>query len=880
MTLIHKKMHKKDNLSPTPSLPAGLSKVDLSENALQILNRRYIRHGDDGKLAESTEEMFWRVAYHIAKVENEWGKPVEERAIQFYESMVSKKFFPNSPTFTGAGTPLGQLAACFVLPISDDMGKTSSGIFQTLRDAALIQQTGGGNGFSFSGLRPKGSQVNSSAGQATGPVGFLRVYDNAFGEIAQGGTRRGANMAVLRVEHPDIEEFIECKTNETHITNFNISVGVSDDFMKAVENDEMWDLKFPDVLDERYHQFEGSFEQASLLNIPLITHKQIRARELFNHIVAQAHHNGEPGLLFLDTANRGNPVPHLYHLEATNPCGEQWLGPYESCCLGSINLSQFFGDKQTIRWDELQKSVKTAVIFLDDVINANHFVPAVPQLKENALRARRIGLGMMGLADLMFHVGVRYGSSDGQELASQVIEFIRFHAMQTSIELAKERGAFPAIKGSIYDPENITWQVPHPLMEYQHDWGRPELNWEIILDGIQKHGIRNAAQTTIAPTGTIGTVAGCEGYGCEPLFALAYTRHVNDNGKDLALTYASPLFEQALVKNGTSEEKRKEIIDLVMRTGSCQKIDNLPEDIRHIFVVSQDINAEEHVRMQAAMQAFVDNSLSKTINFPADASQEEIANAYILAWKLGCKGITVYLTGSREKEVLETAITVENKEVHELITPLNPEYDQVWLKESEYQPRMWSEAKKPRPRFLPGQTFGIETPVGKTFVTINENGHRQPFEVFINTAKAGTDVAADSEAIGRLISYILRISSPIEPSQRLQEVWRQVNGLGGGRTLGFGPNRVRSLPDGVAQVLAEYMENRAEHITSLREESEPAAQLFTEESELGNINHNSWEKARDQQTIKIGDICPECGQAAVINEEGCRKCYACGYSEC
>ena len=876
--MIPKKSRKKNNLLPSPPLPEGLSKVNLSENAIQILNRRFIRHGEDGGLTESAEEMFWRVAFHIAKVEKDWEKPVEERAIQFYELMVSKKFFPNSPTFTGAGTPLGQLAACFVLPISDDMGKTSSGIFQTLRDAALIQQTGGGNGFSFSALRPKGSQVNSSAGQATGPVGFLRVYDNAFGEIAQGGTRRGANMAVLRIEHPDIEEFIECKTNENHITNFNISVGVTDIFMKAVENDENWELKFPDVLDKCYHQFEGSFEQASQLGIPLITHKQIRARELFNRIVAQAHHNGEPGLLFLDSANHSNPVPHLYHLEATNPCGEQWLGPYESCCLGSINLSQFLGEQQTIQWDELQKAVNTAVFFLDDVINANQFVPAVPQLKENAMRARRIGLGVMGLADLMFHVGVRYGSAEGQELASQMIEFIRFHAMQTSIDLARERGAFPAIKGSIYDPENITWQPPLALMEYQHDWGRPELNWKAILDGIRKHGIRNAAQTTIAPTGTIGTVAGCEGYGCEPIFALAYTRHVNDNGKDLALTYASPIFEEALVKSGIPEEKRKEIVEKVMRTGTCQNVDELPEEIRHIFVVSQDINAEEHVRMQAAMQVFVDNSLSKTINFPASATQEEIANAYLLAWKLGCKGITVYITGSREKEVLETRVTAEQKEAHELVTPLNQKDDQVWLKEAEFQPRMWTEAKKPRPRLLPGQTFGIETPVGKTFVTINENGHRQPFEVFINTAKAGTDVGADSEAIGRLISYILRISSPIEPSQRLQEVWRQINGLGGGRTLGFGPNRVRSLPDGVAQVLGEYMENRAERITD--EESKPINQVIRVEPALGDFNQTGWEKMRDQKMLKIGDICPECGQATVVNEEGCRKCYACGYSEC
>ena len=864
----------------TPPIPKELPKVELSENAYQVLSRRYIRHGEDGSLIETPEGMFWRVAYHIAKVEKGWGKDIKESAIQFYHLMASGKFYPNSPTFTGAGTPLGQLAACFVLPISDDMGKKSSGIFQTLRDAALVQQTGGGNGFSFSGLRPKGSLVNSSAGQATGPVGFLHVYDDAFGEIAQGGTRRGANMAVLRVDHPDIEQFIECKTNENHITNFNISVGITDAFMQAIENDENWDLHFPDVTHPKYHDFEGSFEQAEELGIPMVVYNQVRARGLFQKIVRQARHNGEPGILFLDTANRFNPVPQLYRLEATNPCGEQWLGPYENCCLGSINLSKFFSPQKKVDWNSLQTAIETSTRFLDDVIDANQYIPAVPRLKENAMRARRIGLGIMGLADLMFNVGIRYGSSEGQEFASQVIEFIRFHVMHTSIEMARERGTFPAITQSIYNPKNINWQPPQPIVPYDHDWERPTLRWEDILDGIRQYGIRNAAQTTIAPTGTIGTVAGCEGYGCEPVFALAYVRHMNDNGKDVQLIYASPLFDQALIDIGIPEENRKVIIEQVMREGSCQSINNLSENVRAVFVVSQDISAEEHVRMQAAMQAFVDNSISKTINFPAGAIEEDISKAYLLAWKLGCKGITVYLTGSREKEVLETMATIDQKQTNELVTPLEPVSQQTWLQESDLQPRMWTEAKKPRPRYLPGLTYGIETPVGKTFITINENGNQKPFEVFINTAKAGSDVAADSEAIGRLISLLLRISSPIEPSQRLQEVWRQMNGLGGGRPLGFGPNRVRSLPDGLAHVLAEYIENRAErHLGDVEPiQSNHFFERF--ESHTGVSNSSEWELKLNPELRKIGDICPECGQAAVINQEGCRKCYACGYSEC
>ena len=454
----------KKSLLPTPPLPKKLPKIELTENARQVLMRRYVRRGEDGKPAESVEGMFWRVAYHIAKVEETWGGDVMERAVEFYHLLTSKKFFPNSPTFTGAGTPLGQLAACFVLPITDDMGRDGAGIFQTLRDAALIQQTGGGNGFSFSRLRPAGALVKSSAGQATGPVGFLRVYDHAFGEIAQGGTRRGANMGVLRVDHPDIEDFIACKTNENHITNFNISVGITDAFMQAVQDDAEWELRFPDVNDPSYREYgKGTLEQAEAAGVPIRTYGVVKARDLFQKIVEQAHHNGEPGVLFLDAANRENPVPHLYPLEATNPCGEQWFGPYENCCLGSVNLNEHCGKDGSVDWEGLRQSVVTATRFLDDVVEANAYVPAVEKLKEAAFRARRIGLGIMGLGDLMYHVGVRYGSEKGQEFGAQVMEFVRYHSMQASIDLASERGPFPAIQGSIYDMDDLTWQPPQPL---------------------------------------------------------------------------------------------------------------------------------------------------------------------------------------------------------------------------------------------------------------------------------------------------------------------------------------------------------------------------------------------------------------------------------
>ncbi|RMF29378.1 MAG: adenosylcobalamin-dependent ribonucleoside-diphosphate reductase [Chloroflexi bacterium] len=836
--------------------------IPLSENALAVLKRRYLRKGPDGKPVETVGQMFRRVARHVAAVEAEWGDDPLAASEVFYRLLTELRFFPNSPTFTGAGTPLGQLAACFVLPIEDDMGRVPGGIFQTLRDAALIQQTGGGNGFSFSRLRPKGTFVHTSGGQATGPVGFLRVYDKAFGEIAQGGSRRGANMAVLRVDHPDIEEFITCKTDESAITNFNISVGITDAFMRAVINDEEWELRFPDVSHPAYRTFRGTLEEAERAGIPLKVYKRVRARDLFEKIVLQAHHNGEPGVLFLDAANRANPVPHIGSYECTNPCGEQFLLPYENCCLGSVNLAQHVRydeeGRAEVDWEKLRETVEQATRFLDDVVSANAYVPAVPQLKEAAHRSRRIGLGIMGLGDLMYHLRIRYGSEEAQEFAAQVMEFVRYHAMRASIELARRRGPFPAIKGSIYDPEELKWQPPRwpdwlgggP----QHDWKRPPLDWSAIVEGIRRHGIRNAAQTTIAPTGTIATVAGREAYRSQPLFALAYVRHVNDNGRDLELRYVSPLFLAAMEQADLDEATREQVIGEVLRKGTCQQIEALPDWIRHTFVVAGDIGAEEHVRMQAALQLFVDSAISKTVNFPETATPEDVARAYLLAWELGCKGLTVYVTGSREKVVLETLETKAKKQGEGRRDGRTETTDPA------VQPTPGVPVgKRPRPRRLPGQTYRIATPLGTAYVTVNENGGGEPFEVFLNVGKAGSDTAAVAEAIGRLISLLLRSPSPLSPTERLRQVVRQLEGIGGGRPLGFGPNRVRSLPDGVAQVLADYLQGREED---------------------GGGDGYVAPEAPAQLALRIGDLCPECGEAALVNEEGCRKCYACGYSEC
>lgn len=813
--------------------------IRLSSNSLEVLRRRYLRKGLDGKTMETPAQMFYRVASHLGAAESEFGGNAEKATRTFYDLLTSLRFFPNSPTFTGAGTPLGQLAACFVLPVEDDMGKHPDGIFQTLRNAALIQQTGGGNGFGFGRLRPRGDKVLASAGAATGPVGFLEAYDKAFGVIAQGGTRRGANMAVLPVHHPDIEEFITCKAEEGKVANFNISVGVTDAFMRAVRDDDEFDLTNP--RDDKVW-------------------RTVRARDLFEKIATFAHHNGEPGVLFLDEANRTNPVPHLYELEATNPCGEQYLGPYENCCLGSINLAQHLTEDGAIDWDLLEKTVADCTHFLDNVVQANSYVPAVPQLHGAAHRVRRIGLGIMGLADVMYAVGVRYGSEEAQDLAGQVMEFVRYHSMRTSIDLARHRGPFSAIRGSIYDPTNLQWTPPTPLKPYARDFGRPPLNWDAIVAGIKAHGIRNGAQTTIAPTGTIGTVTGCEGYGCEPVFALAYTRYVKEASGDVALTYVSPLFVQALDEAGIVGENRRRIVDEILHTGTCQHIGELPSSILHAFVVSQDITPEEHVRMQAALQRFVDNSISKTVNFPPEASVDDVKTAYRLAWELGCKGITVYVTGSRQEVVLETKATAEAKSKQngtgggpgsEAATGVSTQ------RETEVPP---IPTRKRRSSRLHGYTYRQPTPLGTAYITVNHDEHDEPFEVFLNVGKAGSDVAAVSEALGRLMSYILRMASPLDARERLQQIVYQLGGIGGGRPMGFGPQRVRSLPDAVAQVLSEYLnESETEALTK-------ASQPPAEQMEL--------------PLAHIGDLCPDCGQASMLYVEGCKKCHNCGYSEC
>ncbi|MBM3121383.1 MAG: ribonucleoside-diphosphate reductase, adenosylcobalamin-dependent, partial [Chloroflexi bacterium] len=545
------------------------------------------------------------------------------------------------------------------------------------------------------------------------------------------------------------------------------------------------------------------------------------------------------------------PVPHLYEIEATNPCGEQSLGPYESCCLGSINLAEHLDREGTVDWPTLKETVELATRFLDDVVDANAFVPEVPQLEQSAHASRRIGLGIMGLADLLYHARLRYGSPASLSLASSVAAFIRYHAMLTSIELARERGAFPAIAGSIYDPQDLRWEPPESLEEVPAAvYLSPPLEWRRVMTGLRKHGIRNAAQLTVAPTGTLSTVAGCEGYGCEPVFALAYQRYVQEDGRKVTLEYTSPMFSIALMQAGLNGGEIDRVLRHVIDSGSCQDIDEIPPQVREVFVIAQDVTAEEHVLMQAALQAYVDSSISKTVNLPPTASPEDVGKIFQLAWEEGCKGVTVYVTGSRQEVVLETHATKLARSATAAAAD---------------QP-IWNGHKKPRPDALFGKTYRQETPFGKTFVTINANGEGQPFEVFINTAKAGSEMAAVSEALGRLMSYILRLASPVEPLKRLQEVYRQLWGIGGARSSGFGKQRVRSLPDAVAQVLGRHLD----WLTEDQPATDPAPAVPDPEP---LPEPSPWSGPR-------ADLCPECGEVSLVTTQGCASCIACGYSEC
>jgi ribonucleoside-diphosphate reductase alpha chain len=693
-------------------------KPRLTENALRVLEKRYLRKDIEGHVNETPEEMFSRVSANVAGAERRYGKAEEAKRWdrEFYDMMVTLDFLPNSPTLMNAGAELQQLSACFVLPIEDSM----ESIFETIKNTALIHKSGGGTGFSFSRIRPRNDVVKTTKGISSGPISFMTVFDAATETVKQGGTRRGANMAILRVDHPDILDFITAKRDNKRLNNFNISVGITEEFMKAVKDDRDYGLVNP-------HGGE--------------TVDSISARKVFEMIVELAWKNGEPGIVFLDRINRDNPTPHVGSIESTNPCGEQPLLPYESCNLGSVNLSRMVdrtGGKAKIDFKKLGATVEKAVRLLDDVIDVNRY--PLEKIREMTLGNRKIGLGVMGFADMLVALEVPYDSDEALEIAEEIMGFIQREARKTSVALTEDRGPFPFFKGSSFD-----------------DPDSPK--------------IRNATTTTIAPTGTLSIIAGCSS-GVEPLFAVAFIRNVMDNDE---LVEVNPVFKEIAEREGFFSD---ELMKKIAEEGSVQGIEEIPEKWRRIFVTAHDITPDWHIKVQAAFQKYTDNAVSKTVNFPNSATKEDVEQVYIQAYELDCKGVTIYRDGSREEQVLNIGkvnrTEAEAEALEALLTP------------------------RARPSVTTGSTRKMTTGCGNLYVTINEDEHG-PFELFTQMGKAGGCSASQAEAISRLISLSLRAG--IDPKAVIKQL-RGVRCPNPGWEKG---GMILSCSDAIAKALERYM---------------------------------------------------------------------------
>ncbi len=812
--------------------------TQLSDNAVTVLERRYLIKDDEGQPTEKPEDLYSRVAATIAAPDGRYGASagaVEALADAFYDLMADQVWMPNSPTLMNAGRPLGQLSACFVLPVDDALSNSESGIYDTLRHMALVHQSGGGTGFGFSRLRPAQSVVRSTMGVASGPVSFMSLYDASTEVVKQGGTRRGANMGILRVDHPDILEFITCKDDTSKITNFNISVAVTDAFMGAVERDEEYDLRDP-------HPGEVV--------------ERLNAREVFGKIIHGAWRTGEPGVFFIDRANHYNPVPHLGSYEATNPCGEQPLLPYDVCNLGSINVGLFVKDGD-VDWDELKKAVHLSTHFLENVIDANKY--PLPQITDLAQRIRRIGLGIMGWADLLVRLGIPYNSDEAVELGRKLMAFVDEEAKVESERLAVLRGVFPEWEKSIWGPDETC------ARDADGERIRP------------MRRLRNCNMTTVAPTGTISIIAGCSS-GIEPLFAVAFMR----NQAGVLMPDVNEDFVEIAQAEGWYSE---ELMQRIAEAGHIH-FDEVPEHWQRVFVTAHDVTPEWHIRMQAAFQEFTDSAISKTCNFPNGATEEDVRQIYELAYSLNCKGVTVYRDGSREMQVLSTGSTAKRvteqkggvrredadhkARIAELEAELSRTKQTLHEVESENLQRR---ARRSRPDVLRGTTRRVETPMGKMYVTITEDDKGQPFEIFMSLGKAGGALMADVEAIGRLVSLALRSGIP------LSTIHQQLRGISSDRIIGLGPNKVMSVPDAVGIALEKWQQDKQGVQQDLLEDaprrdtpvSVTPPPAVTDSAELLQYTHLD-------QALLTG-ACPDCGSQLEF-AEGCKKCHICGYSEC
>jgi ribonucleoside-diphosphate reductase alpha chain len=744
------------------------AEVHFSENALKVLERRYLRKDGSGKLVETPAEMLRRVAKNVASADAKYESQEEVAKIEedFSKAMAALEFLPNSPTLMNAGADLQQLSACFVLPVEDSM----ESIFEAVKNTALIHKSGGGTGFSFSRLRPRNDVVLSTRGISSGPVSFMTVFDSATDAIKQGGTRRGANMGLLRVDHPDILDFITAKNKENCLNNFNLSVGVTEKFMEAAEKDEEYDLINPRT------------------NEPI---GKLKARKVFKLIVLMAWKNGEPGIVFLDRLNRDNPTPHLGQIESTNPCGEQPLLPYESCNLGSINLSKMVtvtNGNPEVDFDKLRRIVSVAVRFLDNVIDVNKY--PIHNIEKMTKSTRKIGLGVMGFADLLQKLGIPYDSEDAIEVAERVMSLVQSESKKASVELARKKGVFPFFKGSVYDSP-----------------GAPR--------------VRNATTTTIAPTGTLSILADCSS-GIEPPFALSYVKNVMDNTE---LPEVNSVFGKVAKDKGFYTE---ELARAVAAKGSLKDIEGIPDDVRRVFVTAHDITPEWHVRMQAAFQKHTDNAVSKTINFRRDATVEDVENAYMLAYRLQCKGVTIYRDGSRERQVL--TIGKEGRKPRGKLTP------------------------RSRPLVTRGSTEKMGTGCGNLYVTVNED-EQGPFEVFARLGKTGGCAASQTEAISRLLSLALRSGLDV------RSTLTQLKGIRCPQPLWDNGSQVLSCPDAIGKAIERFLDRSSGSGCAPRV-GEPARSTGANEDALA-------------QPI----TCPDCG-GTVEPQGGCVVCHFCGFSRC
>jgi len=827
---------------PLPSkAPAG--PAALSQNARTVLEKRYLVKDASGKATETPEDMFWRVATVVAEADRRYGASegaVTEAAEQFYRLMTERRFEPNSPTLMNAGRPLGQLSACFVLPVEDSLSNGRNGIYDTLRSMALIHQSGGGTGFSFSRLRAKGSMVRSTTGVASGPVSFMKLYDASTDAVKQGGTRRGANMGILRVDHPDILEFITCKEDLTQVTNFNISVAVTTKFMEAVKAGTSYDL-----IDPTTRQVVG----------------QLDAQMVWNKMIDGAWRTGEPGCFFIDEANRYNPVPHLGAYEATNPCGEQPLLAYDVCNLGSINVG-YYVENGEMDWDAFASDVALSTHFLDNIIDVNKY--PLPEIDALSKRIRRIGLGVMGFADALVRLGIAYDSPEGVEFGRRVMQFVDVESKKESERLANDRGAFPEWARSIWGPDETCARDSE---------GKRIRAMQLL---------RNCNVTTVAPTGTISIIAGCSS-GLEPLFAVAFMR----NQAGVMMPDVNEDFVALAKKEGWYTDA---LMERIAREGRVD-FPEVPARWQRVFVTANAIAPEWHMRMQAAFQEHCDSAISKTTNFAHTATVADVRAIYELAYDLECKGVTVYRDGSRDNQVLSTGATdkakserdgapADKRELADLkgtMAELEAEVER--LKKALYDAEaenLQRRQKRSRPDKLRGTSIRKETPLGTMFVHVTEDDRGQPFEVFINLGKAGGSAMADAEAMGRLISLALRSGIP------LMEIHKQLRGISSDRAVGLGPNKVLSVPDAIGIALYDWYQEKQLGIQQelLRESRGPSTPVREEIT----VSHTTPTGEQAQISFDAGaesfiGTCPDCG-SQLEYAEGCVKCHVCGFSEC